>query len=261
MQGRTFALILAEYPHFSGDLKGFPMKYPTLPLLLLALMAGCSTTPDGVATVEDRSVKAEAKKTDGAAASTAAAQAKGGDGKSADPIASTAGTAPAQGGAGPAGPAAAPQEAVQTQGVAVPITEVKPLEAAATAKPPQSAATHPLRDPKNILSQRRMHYDYDSAVIRPEYQALLEAHAQYLKTTKSANLILQGHADERGSREYNLALGQRRAEGVFKALQLLGVSDSQVEAVSLGEEKPLAEGQGEEAWKQNRRVELLYQGE
>lgn len=262
MQGRTFALILGApplSPLSPGDLKGSVMKHLTLPLLLLALMAGCSTTPDGVATVEDRSVKAEAKKVDGAAA----AQAKGADGKSAEVAA--AGASAASGGAGQAGAnpgaAAKPEDAVQTRGVAVPITEVKPLDTATTAKPAQVAAPHPLRDPKNPLSQRRMQYDYDSAAIRSEYQALLEAHAQYLKNTKNANLILQGHADERGSREYNLALGQRRAEGVLKALQLLGVQDSQVEAVSLGEEKPLAEGQSEEAWKQNRRVELLYQGE
>lgn len=262
MQGRTFALILDAPPHsplYPGDLKGSVMKHLTLPLLLLALMAGCSTTPDGVATVEDRSVKAEAKKADGAAS----AQAKGADGKPTELAA--AGTTGTAGGAGQAGTtpgvAAKPQDAVQTQGVAVPITEVKPLDAATTARPSLVAPPHPLRDPKNPLSQRRMQYDYDSAAIRTEYQDLLEAHAQYLKTAKNANLILQGHADERGSREYNLALGQRRAEGVLKALQLLGVQDSQVEAVSLGEEKPLAEGQSEEAWKQNRRVELLYQGE
>lgn len=117
------------------------------------------------------------------------------------------------------------------------------------------------RDPKSPLAQRRLMFDYDSSAIRDEYRTLLEMHAQYLKNEKAARMILQGHADERGSREYNIALGQRRAESVFNALNLLGVSNEQMEAVSLGEEKPVAEGHDENAWAQNRRAELLYEGE
>jgi peptidoglycan-associated lipoprotein len=117
------------------------------------------------------------------------------------------------------------------------------------------------RNPASPLAQRRILFDYDSAAIRDEYRPLLEAHAQYMRKEKAAKAILQGHADERGSREYNLALGQRRAESVYKALSLLGVAEAQIEAVSLGEEKPVAEGHDEEAWKQNRRTEILYQGE
>jgi peptidoglycan-associated lipoprotein len=111
------------------------------------------------------------------------------------------------------------------------------------------------------LSKRRILFDYDSSAVRDEYRSLLESHAQYLRKEKSAKVILQGHADERGSREYNLALGQRRAESIYKVLNLLGVPDAQLEAVSFGEEKPIAEGHDEEAWKQNRRTEIVYQGE
>jgi len=116
-------------------------------------------------------------------------------------------------------------------------------------------------DPQSPLAQRKIMFEYDSSAIRDEYRALLEMHAKYLKDESSARLILQGHADERGSREYNLALGQRRSESVFRALNLLGVPESQMEAVSLGEEKPIDEGHDESAWAQNRRTELLYQGE
>lgn len=117
------------------------------------------------------------------------------------------------------------------------------------------------KDPKSPLAQRRLLFDYDSSAIRDEYRTLLEMHAKYLIKENSARLILQGHADERGSREYNLALGQRRAESVYNALNVLGVTDAQMEAVSLGEEKPVAEGHDESAWAQNRRTEILYQGE
>jgi peptidoglycan-associated lipoprotein len=112
-----------------------------------------------------------------------------------------------------------------------------------------------------LAQQRRLLFDYDSAAIRDEYRSMLEMHAQYLKKEKSAKVILQGNTDERGSREYNIALGQRRAESVYKALNLLGVPENQMEAVSFGEEKPIAEGHDETAWAQNRRTEIMYQGE
>lgn len=239
------------------------MKLLIAPVLLLTVLSGCAGTPGGEALVEDRSVKAEAKTTNTtpAAANLASIQESG----ARTPGNGSAGAAPSanRGAATSAKPDAKTQNPVQTQGINVPVTEVKSLDPGlASAKPAKDSATqHPLRDPKNLLSHRRLNYDYDSAAIREEYQAMLEAHAQYLKGNKSANLILQGHADERGSREYNLALGQRRAEGVLKALEILGVSQAQMEPVSLGEEKPLAEGQDENAWRQNRRVEFLYQGE
>ena len=101
-------------------------------------------------------------------------------------------------------------------------------------------------------------FDFDSYVVKPEYQGLIEQHARFLRANPSRGVSLEGHTDERGSREYNLALGQKRAEAVRHALTLVGASDSQLEAVSFGEEKPAVEGHTEAAWSQNRRVELRY---
>ncbi len=241
------------------------MKTLTYAVLMAAVLAGCAETPSQDASIEDRAIASkDAKKAaDAKAADAAAGQA----GKSA-----AATQAGADATAKPAGPA---QGKVETRGLAAQETEVKSLDGSkgangANGKPiagPNGAAgtsAGPVLDPKNPASplvQRRILFDYDSSAIRDEYRGLLEAHAQYLKKEKAARAILQGHADERGSREYNLALGQRRAESVYKALNLLGVPDAQIEAVSLGEEKPVAEGHDEEAWKQNRRTEILYQGE
>jgi peptidoglycan-associated lipoprotein len=105
---------------------------------------------------------------------------------------------------------------------------------------------------------RIVYFDYDSFVIKPEYAPNLEAHARYLKANQSRRVALEGHTDERGGREYNLALGQKRSEAVRRALALLGVRDSQMEAVSFGEEKPAVQGFDEAAFSQNRRVEINY---
>ncbi len=105
---------------------------------------------------------------------------------------------------------------------------------------------------------RVIYFDYDSFVVRPEFAATLEAHAKYLAADRTRKLALEGHTDERGGREYNLALGQKRAEAVRRALGLLGVSDAQVEPVSFGEEKPAVNGFNEEAYAKNRRVEFSY---
>ncbi len=105
---------------------------------------------------------------------------------------------------------------------------------------------------------RLVYFDYDSYVIKPEFQALIDAHARHIKADRSRKVVIEGHTDERGGREYNLALGQRRAEAVRRSLGLLGVADSQVEAVSFGKEKPAAQGTGEAAWSQNRRAEISY---
>ena len=118
-----------------------------------------------------------------------------------------------------------------------------------------------LRDPNNILSKRSVYYDYDSFVVKNEYRPLVQAHAQYLRDNAGARVLLQGNADERGSREYNLALGQKRADSVKNALTLSGAKDSQIEAVSLGEEKPRATGHDEASWAENRRTDIRYQGE
>lgn len=105
---------------------------------------------------------------------------------------------------------------------------------------------------------RVIYFDFDSYIVKPEFQSTLEAHARFIKAAPARKVMLEGHTDERGGREYNLALGQKRAEAVRRSLGLLGVTESQVEAVSFGKEKPAVQGQTEQAFAQNRRVELSY---
>jgi peptidoglycan-associated lipoprotein len=119
----------------------------------------------------------------------------------------------------------------------------------------------PRKDPASPLSKRSVYFDFDSYVVKPEYRPMLEAHAGYLQSKRDARVILQGNADERGSREYNLALGQKRAEAVRKSLAVLGVSDAQMEAISFGEEKPRNEASTEEAYAENRRTDVVYADE
>ena len=109
-----------------------------------------------------------------------------------------------------------------------------------------------------VSNQRVVYFDFDSFVVKDDYRSLIENHAKRLNNKKTLALSLEGHADERGGREYNLALGQKRAEAVRRALGLLGVSDAQVEAVSFGKEKPAVPGSDEEAMAKNRRAELSY---
>lgn len=104
--------------------------------------------------------------------------------------------------------------------------------------------------------QRVVYFDFDSFVIKDDYKPMIEAHARVLQANSAKRLVIEGHTDERGGREYNLALGQKRAESVLRALALLGVPESRVEAVSFGQERPAAQGSGESAWAQNRRAEL-----
>lgn len=105
---------------------------------------------------------------------------------------------------------------------------------------------------------RIVYFDFDSFVVKPEYTGLLEANARYLKANAQRRVSLEGHTDERGGREYNLALGQKRAEAVRRALSLLGVNEQQMEPVSFGEEKPAVSGLDESAFGKNRRVEFTY---
>lgn len=105
---------------------------------------------------------------------------------------------------------------------------------------------------------RVVYFDYDSFAIKPEFQALLDTHARYIRADRSKRIAIEGHTDERGGREYNLALGQKRAEAVRNALVLLGVPDSQLEAVSFGKEKPAVSGNDEAALAKNRRAEINY---
>lgn len=130
-----------------------------------------------------------------------------------------------------------------------------------TVRPDTPQGLAALRDPRSPLSRRDIFFDYDSYVVKPEYQSLLEAHARFLNSNPSMKMMIQGNADERGSREYNLALGQKRADAVKRALSVLGVRESQLESVSLGEEKPRCTERTEDCFAQNRRGEMLYSGE
>ena len=107
-------------------------------------------------------------------------------------------------------------------------------------------------------ANRVIYFDFDSSTIRPEFQAAIESQAKFIRADKSRKVVIEGHTDERGGREYNLALGQKRAEAVRKALSLLGVSDVQLEAVSFGKEKPAMQGSTEAAMGKNRRAEISY---
>jgi len=138
-----------------------------------------------------------------------------------------------------------------------------PTQTGADAKPAsqQLVAVNPLKDPSNILSKRSVYYDLDKSDVKAEYKPMVEAHAKYLTGNKGAKLAVQGNCDERGSREYNVALGDRRADSVRKMMNVMGASDSQIEVVSFGEEKPRAACHDESCWKENRRSDIVYQGE
>ncbi|MFZ1181641.1 MAG: peptidoglycan-associated lipoprotein Pal [Herbaspirillum sp.] len=116
----------------------------------------------------------------------------------------------------------------------------------------------PLNDPQSILSRRSIYFDYDRYSVKEEFLSVIKAHATYLNAHKDHQIIIQGNTDDRGGAEYNLALGQKRAEAVRKALALLGVSEIQLEAVSFGKEKPKALGNDESAWSENRRADIVY---
>ena len=128
-----------------------------------------------------------------------------------------------------------------------------------TVTPVTAVTTDPLNDPKGILAKRSVYFDFDSFVVKDEFKPMIEAHAKYLGSNKGRKVVIQGNTDERGGREYNLALGQKRAEAVRKSLSALGVSDAQMEAVSFGKEKPKATGSDEASWAENRRADIVYQ--
>jgi peptidoglycan-associated lipoprotein len=250
------------------------MKHIVYVAVLAAILAGCADKPTKDAVIEDRGLRTQSAASgaggvDTQGVGTAAIDSRviSGGGASATENRAT-GTSPI------AGTDTKQSSVLETRPLAEASTEVKPLADAQAASGASAGADGAaadangqgpislnLKDPKSPLAKRVIHFDYDSAAIRDEYRELLEAHSQYLIQNTRAKAILQGHADERGSREYNIALGQRRAESVANALNLLGVPELQVEAVSMGEEKPLVEGQDEAAWQQNRRAEIYYPGE
>jgi peptidoglycan-associated lipoprotein len=115
-----------------------------------------------------------------------------------------------------------------------------------------------LDDPAGVLATRTIYFDLDSSDIKPEFINVIRAHAAYLALNPTTRVTLEGHCDERGSREYNLALGERRARMIKRFIMAEGVGEAQLEDLSYGEERPVDPGQGEAAWSQNRRVEIVY---
>lgn len=122
----------------------------------------------------------------------------------------------------------------------------------------QQSGMSALDDPNSPLTVRVIYFEYDSSEVLPQYRSVVEAHAAYLASNPSTVVTLEGHADERGSREYNLALGERRSYAIKSQMAVLGAGDNQMRVVSYGEERPALEGHDESAWGKNRRVELRY---
>jgi len=132
----------------------------------------------------------------------------------------------------------------------------------ATVNAGSSLSYDPISDPKSsVYGKRSIYFEFDSYTLDPKYASTISAHASYLKSfqKQKATVIIQGNTDDRGTAEYNIALGQKRSEAVKKALIAQGVSESQVEAVSFGKEKPANPAQTEEAFKENRRADFVYQ--
>lgn len=119
----------------------------------------------------------------------------------------------------------------------------------------------PLADPASPLANRVFYFEFDSSEIREDDRSIIEAHGTYLARHPGVTVTLEGHTDERGSREYNLALGEQRAKAVRRLILLMGASEDQVQVVSYGEERPAVEGHDEGAWQLNRRVEIIYSGQ
>jgi len=143
-----------------------------------------------------------------------------------------------------------------------PGTTTKPATTTGISGTPLAGNPTLHKDPANILAKERsVYFDYDQFVIKDQYRPMLEAHAKYLQANKGLRITIQGHTDERGTREYNIALGQKRADAVKKTLLLLGVAEIQIETVSYGKEKPRREGHDEPSWAENRRADIVYVGE
>jgi peptidoglycan-associated lipoprotein len=149
-----------------------------------------------------------------------------------------------------------PEAAAPSPASALPVAPPAPKAQASGTQNVSATQLAPLPG----TDQRSVYYDFDSFALKGQFKPIVEANATYLKEHPSANVRIEGNCDERGSREYNLALGQRRAEAVRSMLKLTGVPERQVEAVSFGEEKPKAAGHDEQAWSQNRRSDFDYKG-
>lgn len=215
--------------------------------LSLAWLAGCASTPlpegDGSQRVVTRTSNATVWATPEAALAAAAPPAAAARPASARPL----GSAPAAAGT----PAGSAVRAGSAAGAGAPVA------AAAAAGPgPAGATTSPAPAAVAAVLAQTLFFDFDRFDIKEEFKPLLEGHAQVLLADRSLQLVVEGHADERGGAEYNLALGQKRAHAVVKALALLGVDESRVEAVSFGDSRPVVPDSNEQAWARNRRAEI-----
>lgn len=210
------------------------MKRLLLPLLIMAGLTGCETLGlnDKAASIEDRT----------------ATQA---------PITSSA---TPQTGTATTPPSAASRTGVETAGLGGMTAERQTVESQ-SLDGQGAGGQDPRKDPASPLSKRSIYFDFDSFTVKDEYRSVIEAHAAYLMKNRQSRVILQGNADSRGSREYNLALGQKRAEVVRRVMTLLGVEDERLEAVSFGEEKPRALGDTEADYAENRRTDIVYSDE
>jgi peptidoglycan-associated lipoprotein len=142
-----------------------------------------------------------------------------------------------------------------------PVTAPAPTPApapVAKVEAPTTPMVDALNDPNGTLAKRSVYFDYDKSLIRPEYVTLIEAHGRYLDEHLSRQIRIEGNCDERGGREYNLALGQRRADAVRQKMELVGVPESRIETISYGKERPKATGHDETAWAENRRADIVY---
>jgi len=212
------------------------------------ILAGCggSAGQKPQAPVEQRDVTGQAKSDTAVQATTDAARAKQQQDEEARKRAAAAAAA------------AAAAESSRRAAADQPI--VQPLPDARVIEKPLTDLASTLKDPASPLSKRNVYYDFDLYNIREEFQPIVEAHAKFLREHKDLRVRVEGNCDERGSREYNLALGQRRAHSIKRAMTLLGVSPKQIETVSFGAEKPKALGSNEEAWAENRRSDIVYIG-
>lgn len=224
------------------------LRYVVMGVVLSMTLAGCANKPSKEAPIETRAALEAVNKT--------VVPSKAVEATNKTVVPSKTVLAP------PVQPTKTLSEAGQTRPLRSDEMQSKPLDPQAA---PESAKIEPVKSvvvaPPVRPKARTFQFDYDSAALAAADHASLEAHGAFLKAQPSLELMVQGHADERGSREYNLALGQRRAESVKQALGLLGVPDARIEAVSLGSEKPVTEGRDEAAWKQNRRAVLIYKDE
>ncbi len=150
-----------------------------------------------------------------------------------------------------------PEGAAAAAALAAAQSRVAPVDSGAAGSASTSAVSPSAEAAAAAAARQRIvYFDFDSFVIKDDYKPMIEAHARTMQALTDKRLVVEGHTDERGGREYNLALGQKRAEAVLRSLALLGVPESRLEAVSFGQERPAVQGSGESAWAQNRRAEL-----